>query len=135
MKRVLTVLSFLLIFLTPVIAQMGPETPKRGATLTMATRKDLTVMNPLVRTSSTDREIRQLMFEPLLGLDLKGELQPRLAESWEFSPDGKVATFKLRRGIKFHNGQEMTAEDAKFAMDYTMNKKNVAYGYSILEVV
>ncbi len=135
MKRFLATLSFLLVFALPALAQVSSSAPKRGGTLTMATRKDLTLMNPLVRTSSTDRQIRNLMFETLLGIDNSGNLQPRLAETWEFSKDGKVATFKLRRGVKFHNGQEMTAEDAKFAMDYTLDKKNIAYGYSILQVV
>lgn len=111
------------------------DTPKRGGTLTMAIRKDLTLMNALVRTSSTDRSIRDLMFESLLDIDPKGNLQPNLATSWEISKDAKVYTFHLRKGVKFHNGQEMTAEDAKFAADYTMNPKNIAYGYSRLKIV
>jgi peptide/nickel transport system substrate-binding protein len=68
------------------------------------------------------------MFEPLLELDDKGEAKPLLAERWEISPDGKTYTFHLRRGIKFHNGQEMTAEDAKFAIDYSLDPKNAATG-------
>ena len=92
--------------------------PKRGGTLTMAIRKDLTMMNPLVRTMSTDQSIRELIYESLLTLDEKGNLKPRLAESWKISKDGKTYTFHLRKGVKYHNGQEMTARDAKFAMDY-----------------
>jgi peptide/nickel transport system substrate-binding protein len=110
-------------------------TPKRGGTLTLAISRDMTVMNPLVATSSTQSRIRDLMFEPLLGLDLQGNLQPNLAESWGVSKDGKLYTFRLRKGVKFHNGQEMTAEDAKFAIDYTMNPKNGARGFQELAVV
>jgi len=97
--------------------------PKRGGTLTMAIRKDLTMMNPLVRTMSTDQSIRELIYESLLTLDEKGNLKPRLAESWKISKDGKTYTFHLRKGVKYHNGQEMTARDAKFAMDYTLNPR------------
>ncbi len=109
--------------------------PKRGGTLTMAIRKDVSTMNPLVRTFSTDQSIRDLIYEALLVLDERGAIQPQLAESYEVSKDGKVYTFRLRRGVKFHNGQEMTAGDAKYAIDYTLNPKNGAYGRSRLALV
>ncbi len=116
-------------------AKGSSDTPKRGGTLTMATRKDLTLMNPLVRTRSTDRSIRDLMFEPLLGIDLKGNIQPYLAESWDVSKDGKRITFHLRKGVKFHDGREMTAQDAKYAIDYSLNPKNGAHGLTRLRLV
>ena len=115
--------------------ESASDKPKRGGTLTVALQRDLTLMNPLVRTRSTERIIRELMYEPLLGLDFKGNLQPNLAESWTASGDGRLHTFNLRRGVKFHNGQEMTAEDVKFAIDYSMNPKNNAYGFLTLAIV
>ena len=109
--------------------------PKRGGTVTLGITRDASVMNPLVDTSSTQKRIRDLMFQTFLGVDLKGNLQPVLAESWDISKDGKLYTFHLRRGVKFHNGKEMTADDAKFAIDYSMNPKNGARGFAELEVV
>ena len=106
--------------------------PKRGGTLTLGISKELALMNPLVNTSSTEARIRELMFEPLLAMDLKGAVVPNLAESWEIGGNGKLYTFKLRRGVKFHSGKEMSAEDVKFAMDYTLNPKNGAYGFKDL---
>jgi peptide/nickel transport system substrate-binding protein len=44
-------------------------------------------------------------------------LSPSLAESWTVSPDGLVCEFVLRRGVKFHNGDPVTAEDVKFSME------------------
>ncbi len=111
------------------------DQPKRGGTLTFTTRKDLTMMNPLVRTSSTDRALRDLMYEALLAMDLKGNIRPNLAESWEISEDGELYTIQLRKGVKFHNGQEMTADDAKFAIDYTKNPNNGAFGFTRLALV
>src|SRR5919109_2868129 len=55
------------------------------------------------------------MMENLLSRDLKtGELSPLLAERWEVLEGGKVWRFSLRQGVRFHNGQELTAEDVKF---------------------
>jgi ABC-type transport system substrate-binding protein len=113
----------------------GAEKPKHGGVLTLAIGKDITATNPLIRTFSIDESVRDLMFEPLLAVDNRGIIQPNLAQSWEVSGGGKTYVFKLRKGVKFHNGQEMTAEDAKFAMDYTMNPKNGARGYERLDVV
>lgn len=116
-------------------SEAASDRPKRGGALTLAIAKDLVLMNPLVATRSTEQSIRELMFEPLVGIDLQGNMHPNLAERWEFSRDGKTYTFYLRRGVKFHDGREMSAEDVKFAMDYTMNPKNGAYGLAKLSLV
>jgi ABC-type transport system substrate-binding protein len=112
-----------------------PAAGRPGGTLTMALRKEINVMNPLVATDSIDYWVRKLMFEPLLNMDTQGHIHPGLAESWETSADGRQYTFKLRQGVRFHNGQEMTADDAKFAIDYTLNPANGAYGFSRLALV
>src|SRR5262245_43487625 len=44
-------------------------------------------------------------------------MAPSLAESWSASPDGLVYEFVLRKGVKFHNGDPVTAEDVKFSFD------------------
>ena len=45
------------------------------------------------------------------------KMGPSLAESWTESPDGRVYEFKLRRGVKFHNGEPVTAEDVKYSFE------------------
>src|ERR1700752_1479434 len=45
------------------------------------------------------------------------KMAPSLAESWKESPDGLTYEFKLRKGVKFHNGDPVTAEDVKFSFD------------------
>lgn len=135
MKRFLILTLGLNVLLVQQQSQAASSQPKRGGTVTLAVSKELALMNPLVNTSSTESRIRELMFEPLLGRDAKGAIQPRLAESWEISKDGKVYTFRLRKGVKFHDGREMTADDIKFAIDYTLNPKNGAYGLADLEAV
>ncbi|MCS7309948.1 MAG: peptide ABC transporter substrate-binding protein [Armatimonadota bacterium] len=57
------------------------------------------------------------VFEGLVQWDENNRLQPNLAESWEVSADGRVYTFRLKRGVKFHNGREVTAEDFKYSIE------------------
>ncbi len=135
--RRFTVLSFMLVLLFGVTSALegASAEPKRGGTITLAISKELALMNPLINTSSTEARIRELMFEPLLAMDLKGAIVPRLAEAWEIASNGRLYIFRLRKGVRFHNGKEVTTEDVKFAMDYTMNPKNGAYGFSDLSQV
>ena len=134
MKRVV-ILSWILLWVAVSPAHGASIQPKRGGTITLATQNDLVIMNPMIRTASSERLMRMLMFDSLLGIDLQGNIQPNLAESWEISPDRKVYTFRLRKGVQFHNGKELMAEDVKFSMNYTMEPKNGAYGYSRLALV
>ena len=53
---------------------------------------------------------------------------PDLAQSWTISPDGKVYTFKLKQGIKFHNGREFIADDVKYCFERLANPKNASKG-------
>src|SRR3954467_5204510 len=48
---------------------------------------------------------------------------PQLATEWTVSPDNLLYTFKLRDGVKFHDGQPLTAEDVKFTYDLILNEK------------
>jgi peptide/nickel transport system substrate-binding protein len=97
--------------------------------------RDLVLMNPLIATSANEKWIRELLFEPLLAMDQRGEIHPLLAQSWEVSPDGTTYSFHLRKGVRYHNGQEMTAEDARFALEYTLKPENGAYGRARLSGV
>lgn len=56
------------------------------------------------------------MYDPLITYDEKGNFLGAVAESWKLSQDGKVFTFKIRKGIKFHNGDPLTAEDVAFSV-------------------
>ena len=57
------------------------------------------------------------IFQGLTRIGSKGEVLPDLAESWTISDDGKVYTFKLHTGVKFHDGTTFDAEDVKFSLD------------------
>jgi peptide/nickel transport system substrate-binding protein len=57
------------------------------------------------------------VYEGLVQLTVDGEIEPGLAESWEVSEDGRTYTFSLVEGATFSNGEEFTAEDAKFSIE------------------
>ena len=58
-----------------------------------------------------------LMFLPLVTYDQSGQLQPRLAERWEHSPDYRTWTFHLRQDVNWHDGVPVTAHDIKFTLE------------------
>jgi peptide/nickel transport system substrate-binding protein len=104
------------------------EVPTYGGTLRFGSHRDLSSLNPFFSTSSETRRMRSLSYEPLLTYDGEFRLAPDLATSWQVSEDGKTYTLTLRRGVKFHNGQEMVADDVKWCFDYILDPQNKAYG-------
>lgn len=89
-----------------------------GGTLTIGFDQAPKIMNPLLVQTSVSMGVIDLVFSRLVRCNEKGEIEPELAESWNISPDGLVYTFYLRRGVRFHDGVELTAED----VDYTYRK-------------
>ncbi|RLG85314.1 MAG: hypothetical protein DRO39_05905, partial [Thermoprotei archaeon] len=75
---------------------------------------DILTLNPFMAVDLRSLWIINLVYDPLLRLDKNLKVVPWLATSWEVSPDGKVWTFKLRRGVKWHDGKPFTADDVVF---------------------
>ena len=69
----------------------------------------------------------------LVEIDENFKPTPELAESWEASPDAKQWTFKLRKGVEFHNGKTMTAEDVIFSINHHRGGKKQISGQTLSE--
>lgn len=75
-------------------------------------------LDPAVTVSQVALNIAGNIYETLYTLNADYEPVPMLAESVDISEDGLTYTFNLREGVKFHNGEEMTAEDVEASMNY-----------------
>ncbi len=75
-------------------------------------------MDPGVSTT-LDMAYQRPIYDMLVGADPDGRLSNRygVADKWEMAPDAKSWTFVLKKGVKFHDGTEMTAEDVKFSFE------------------
>lgn len=81
-------------------------------------------LNPIIATDIYESIINNYIYESLVDRDLDTlELKPKLASTWEISQDGMVYTFKLKEGVKFHDGTPLTAWDFKYAYDRIMDEK------------
>lgn len=67
--------------------------------------------------AAIDEIVYHNVFEGLTRIGPSGEVLPALAEKWDISEDGKVYTFHLHTGVKFHDGTDFNADDVKFSLD------------------
>lgn len=113
-----------------------PITPRTGGTLRIGLDGTIPAVDPFKGTRFRQLfGFTRLYAEGLTDLDRQANIVPALAESWEITPDGRVYTFKLRRGVKLHNGEELTAEDVKWSFDHTMDPKSGAQYRANLDLV
>jgi peptide/nickel transport system substrate-binding protein len=90
------------------------ETPRRGGTLTVHLGGEQRILNPALRASTGVYIVTSKIIESLVDLDADGKPVPVLATSWSASPDGKTVTFKLREGVKWHDGKPFTSADVQY---------------------
>lgn len=76
-----------------------------------------TYIDPAVGTDFSDSMALVNLYDTLVFPNLDGSIRPHLAEKWDISDDYLTYTFYLRKGVKFHNGDELTAEDVVFSTE------------------
>ena len=114
MKRSLTLRALALALVTAMAAGAGmaeAQTPKKGGVLRIGNLGEPPSLDPHWGTQTITEVLANHIFEGLYAVDEGYQPIPMLAESHTVSRDGLVYTFKLRKGVSFHNGKEMTADD------------------------
>jgi peptide/nickel transport system substrate-binding protein len=106
-------------------------TPEAGGTIRVGRLGDFLHFDPFFAITANLPMYRQL-YNTLVTYDAELNVQPQLADSWEFSADRLTLTFTLRPGVVFHNGRELTADDVvqniERAMDETLGHS--VFGYT-----
>jgi peptide/nickel transport system substrate-binding protein len=100
----------------PLLADCNPGIP--GGRLIVSTFGEPKTFNPITANETSSQEVYRFLFASLLGFDpIKQEIEPGLAESWTNAPDGKTWTFKLRKNLRWSDGEPLTADDVVFTMN------------------
>ena len=87
-----------------------------AAEISIGLGADVTSIDPHFHNLTPNNNVAGHIFEPLVGKDARGRLIPALAESWR-AIDDLTWEFRLRRGVKFHDGSDFTAADVVFTLD------------------
>ncbi len=106
---------------------------KYGGVFKMAISVNPLDLNPVHVTDTSSARITSQIFENLVQVDANGEIEPCLAETWTVSENGRLYTFNLRKGVRFHktneggtqtanNGREVKAEDWVWTFNYIVSR-------------
>ncbi len=102
--------------------------------LTIGVDQEAVGLDPHVVTSFSSMRRIDLLYSRLVRLDDNFVVVPDLAESWDI-PDNLTYIFHLRKGVKFHNGREMTATDVQYSLNRVLDPKTASPGSSYISLV
>ena len=122
MKRILA-LVMTVAFLLAACGQAGGG----GGTVRVGWAGSPDTLNPGAAVLAEAYTIFELVYDSMYELNLDGSFSLALAESVERSTDGLVYTYKLHKGVKFHDGKPLTAKDVKFTYDFYKAHEDFPY--------
>ena len=118
MKKIKSIVLLYLLALTTVLCACTDGKAKVSDSITIGIAQDIDdSLDPHKMVAAGTKEIFFNVFEGLVKPDSDGNIVPAVAESVEVSEDRLSYTFKLRKGIKFHDGTPVTIEDVKYSID------------------
>lgn len=124
MKKLLCTTALVLGLALPALAEAYKPDPnaKPGGSIVVTYKDDVATLDPAIGYDWQNWSMIKSIFDGLMDYEPgTTNLRPGLAESYAVSDDGMTFTFKLRAGVKFHNGREMNAQDVKYSLDRVTN--------------
>src|ERR1700751_4625313 len=103
--------------LTAALLALGCGAVQAQTTLRIGLAEDPDVLDPTLARTYVGRIVFASICDKLCDIDEKLNIVPQLALGYETSADGKAVTIKLRPGVKFHDGEKLDAEAAKFSLE------------------
>lgn len=123
-KTVVLIIALVFLFTGTALA----AGPKSGGTLIFGRGGDSVGLDPAYETDGNSFMICDNVLEALVEYaDESTAIEPGLAESWTISPDGKTYTFRLRKGVKFHDGTPFNADAVVFSIGRQMKERKVKF--------
>jgi peptide/nickel transport system substrate-binding protein len=116
---------------------MARAAPKKGGTLRLGIGHGSTTdsLDPATFENLYMQTVGAACYNKLTEVGNTGELLPEAAESWDVSPDAKTWTFKLRKGVEFHNGKTMDSADVVASIQHHLGEDSKSAAKGILEPV
>jgi peptide/nickel transport system substrate-binding protein len=119
----LRALLFAALFATLSVPVHATE-PQRGGTMVMIVQPEPATLASYLSVAGNVCPVACQVYEGLVGYDWDLKPVPKLAKSWEISPDGLTITFHLREGVTFHNGAKFTSADVQYSFMEVLKKVN-----------
>jgi peptide/nickel transport system substrate-binding protein len=117
------------------LAGCGGGGSEQSGTFIVTRTGDIDLLDPHKATAFQTFQALELVYDTLVEVDAEGEVQPGLAESWEYADDDRRLTFTLRSDARFHDGSALTSADVKASLERVLDEKTAAVGRSNIATV
>lgn len=144
MKRVFSMVLAMILLVSALGGCAGDKPSPTGSgsggsdaakdSVTIAIYQDIKTLDPHNSGMTIDKVVYQNVFDCLLNL-YEGEYEKVLVDDYQVSEDGTEYTFTLKKGIKFHNGEELKASDVVFSMERAETSTNLASYTTCIDTV
>ena len=140
MKRTLKILAASTLALIVLFSASGAALAARND-INVSLNQVIETLNPYNATTIICTQLYRQIYDTLFFHNDKGELEPRIAKSFDLADDNVTYTIHLRDDVKFHNGKKVTAEDAAWSIDYCLKSgpytpvRSKVPGYKSVKVI